>query len=415
MNKPDDNKINDSTETLTRRRFCKGVVLASAATALNGLAANVEGKTINGRKIKIGIVGLGHRGNMIGDLCRKHGGYEVTAVAEYFQDRAKECGQKFGVPEDKIFSGLSGYKRVLDSGIDALLVMDLPCFYPEQATAAVDAGCHVYVAKPFAIDVPGVLAMQAAADKATAKKLCFLVDYQLPTDPANKEVAKRVNEGGLGKPAHIYSGAAGGPWKDPKAEATIENLLLSQGWYSRISLCGDDIVSYDIHILDGVTWAMKKNPVSACGASGVARKRNGDTTDYGSVVFRYDDGVVWTHITQALRNNASIYNLQADIMGTKATAHISYGGKVSVRGGSRHYSGAASGNIYNDGAIANVAEFHRCITQGDFSNPTAKRATDGTITAIMGRDAMARNCLLTRDELIRENKKLEANLKGLKA
>jgi len=62
-----------------------------------------------------------------------------------------------------------------------------------------------------------------------------------------------------------------------------------------------------------------------------------------------------------------------------------------------------------------VAEFYRCVKQGDFSNPTVKRSVDSTINAILGREAMVRKCQLTRDELIRENKKLEVNLKGLKA
>ena len=49
---------------------------------------------------------------------------------------------------------------------------------------------------------------------------------------------------------------------DPKDEATIENLL-RQAWLSRVSLGGDDMLSFDIHIIDGVSWVMKKNPVSA--------------------------------------------------------------------------------------------------------------------------------------------------------
>jgi len=393
------------------------MVYASAATAaLSALPAPAEEqlKTNIDRKIKIGIVGLGHRGNLIGNFCKAHGGYEVTAVADYFEDVVNEQGQHFGVPPDKRFSGLSGYNRVLDSGVEALFIEDVPYFYPEQAAAAVEVGCHVYIAKPIAVDVPGVQAIEAAAKKATAKKLCFLVDFQLPTDNANREIARRIDEGGLGQLAHIYSGGKGGPWSDPKAEATIENLL-RKGWYSRVNLGGDDMLSYDIHIVDGVTWVMKKNPVSACGVSRVLRKRNGDSTDCGGVVFQYEDAVVWTHITQALKNNSWIYDLGADFMGVSATAHIAYWGKVHVRGGPKHYSGAVSESIYNDGAKANVAEFYRCITQGDFSNTTAKRAVDSTITSILGREAMARKRFLTRDELIRENKKLEVDLKGLRA
>jgi len=408
-------KKNDNVSIISRRDFCTGVLVGSAAlSALPAKAGEVAPKKSVDRKIKIGIVGLGHRGNLVGDFCRAHGGYEIAAVADYFENTAQQHGQRLGVPQDKIFSGLSGYKRILDSGVEALLVMDVPYFYPEQAAAAVDAGCSVYIAKPVAVDIPGVQAIEAAAKKATEKKLCFLVDYQLTTDSANAEVAKRISEGGLGAMAHIYSGGTGGPWPDPKQGTTIENLL-HQGWLSRIALCGDDIVSYDIHIIDGISWVMKKEPVSASGLSGVFRKRNGDTTDAGGVVFQYEDGIIWTHITQALKNNSTLHDLSADFMGVSATAHLGYWGKVYVRGGSKHYSGSASKSIYNDGIKVNVAEFYRCITEGDFANPTAKRAVDGTITAILGREAMARKSLVTRDELIRENKKLTANLKGLKA
>lgn len=401
----------NTPDPLTRRSFIGSTLAAGAASAMPGAHAAEER---SGGKIKVGVVGLGHRGNLVADACKAHGGFEVTAVADYFEATARKHGQRLGVPDNGIFSGLSGYQRVLDSGVDALLVMDVPCFYPEQATAAVDAGCHVYIAKPVAVDIPGVLAIQAAATKATANKLCFLVDYQLPLDEANREIADRIRNGALGEMAHIYSAGTGGPWSDPKADATVENLL-HQGWLSRINMCGDDIVSYDIHIIDGISWVMDAEPVSACGSSGVFRKRHGDTTDAGGVIFQYEDGVIWTHITQALKNNAWVHNLGADLMGVSATAHIAYWGKVHIRGGSQHYVGSVAGTLYNDGIAANVAEFHRCISKGDFSNPTARRAVDGTITAILGREAMARGGHLTRDEVIRENKQLSVDLKGLKA
>lgn len=412
MSNPEVKTNSTRQNTLTRRGFCKGMALASAAASVIPARASAEvpAKPEIGRKVKMGIVGLGHRGTFVGDFCQAHGGYEIVAVADYFEDVVNKKGAHFGVSEDKRFSGLSGYKRVLDSGIEALFIEDVPYFYPEQATAAVEAGCHVYVAKPFAVDVPGVLAMQAAAKKGHV----FLVDYQLPTDAANHEVAARIREGGLGKVAHIYSGGTGGPWADPEPGPTIENLL-QKGWLSHICLGGDDIVSYDIHIVDGVLWALEKSPASACGVSSVVRQRLGDSTDCGGAVFQFDDGTIWTHITQALSNNPTLLNLSADIMGEIATARVAYWGKVYVRGGEKHYSGSASGSIYNDGAQANVAEFYRCVTEGDCSNPTADRAVEGTLTAILGREAMAGKTYLTRDDVLRENKKLEADLSGLKA
>lgn len=413
----------DMNDMVSRRQFLEGTMISAVAMAAAGKVAGAaeaakpeEKKQVEySRKIKVGLIGGGHRGNLIGGFMRKHGGYEIHAVADYFPEVAEKLGDSFGVDKARRFTGLSGYKKAIESGIEALVIMDVPSFYPEQAKAAVDAGCHVYMAKPFAVDVPGCLLQQTTARQATEKKLCVMVDYQIPKDKANIEVATRIHDGGLEGFSYIYSGGRSGAWSDPPKGPTIENLLRGGVWLSSINLGGDSIVSYDIHIIDGVTWVMGKRPVSACGFSRVARRQpNGDRTDCGSVVFRYEDGTIWTHLSQALANNAETHNLGADFMGIKATATINYWGKAQVHGGPKHFVGKTSGGIYNEGAAANVAEFYRCITEGDFSNPTAQRAVDGTLTAILGREAAARKCLLSMDELIKENKKLEVDLTGLK-
>ncbi|MCX7827529.1 MAG: Gfo/Idh/MocA family oxidoreductase, partial [Verrucomicrobiae bacterium] len=193
---------------MTRRTFIERSAAAAAVPLLAGAAGAPaqEAPKPADRKLRIGIVGVGSRGSWIAGLFKQHPGYEIATVADYFEETANAVGDKLGVPAGKRFSGLSGYKRALDSGVEALVLEGIPYFYPEQAAAAIEAGCHVYVAKPFAVDVPAVFKMQALAKKATAKKLCFLVDYQLPADPANQEVKRRIGEGALGGLAHIYSG-----------------------------------------------------------------------------------------------------------------------------------------------------------------------------------------------------------------
>jgi len=407
--------------SLTRRGF----VEQSAAAAIPLLAAAPSALAQEGRsaaaspapvqrKLRIGIVGLGGRGSWIANLFKENPGYEIAAVADYFEDTSHRVGDRLGVPAGKQYSGLSGYKRALDSGIEALVLEGIPYFYPEQAAAAIDAGCHVYMAKPFAVDVPGVFAMQALAKKATEKKLCLRVDYQLPMDAANQEVRQRVMDGGLGGLAHIYSGGTCGQLPDPPVGPTIENLF-KRAWYSHIALSGDLLLLYDIHIIDGVTWVLGQRAAAASGSARIVRPDpHGDRTDCGGVVFELPDGTCWTHHTQLLKNNAVMYNLAADLMGLEATAHIAYTGQVFIRGGSKHYSGAAAGGIYEDGARANIAEFYRCVTQGEFDNATAHRSVDCTLTGILGREAMLRKKWLTMDELIKEGKTREVNLRGLK-
>jgi len=409
--------------SITRRTFIEqtakatGVVplLAAASTAHSQEGASkAKPSATVARKLRIGVVGLGNRGSWIAGLFKQHPGYEIAALADYFEETVNTVGDKLGVPAAKRFSGLSGYKRALDSGVEALVLECIPYFYREQAAAAIDAGCHVYVAKPFAVDVPGVLAMQALAKKATEKKLCFRVDYQLPMDAANQEMKRRINDGALGGLAHIYSGGTCGMLPDQKPGPTIENLF-KRSWYSHIALGGDLFLLYDIHIIHGITWATGQRAVAATGYRRIVRPDpHGDRTDCGGVVFQMTDGTCWTHTTQMLNNNAVMYNLQADLMGREATAHLAYNGKVYIRGGSKHYSGAVSPGIYADGAKANIAEFHRCATESEFDNLSAHLSVDSHLTAILGREAMLRKTWLTMDEVIKENKTREVNLRGLK-
>ncbi len=336
-------------------------------------------------------------------------------MADYFPEVAEAAGRKFGVAQPRRFSGLSGYKKLIQSGVEAVLIEDVPYFYPEQAKAAVEAGLHVYMAKPIAVDVPGCLPIGAAAKQATQKQRCFLVDYQLPHDPACIEVAARVRDGGLGTLVHVASfGIAWQAWPDPPLGKNIESRLRGEIWLSDTALSGDTIVSYDIHIIDGVVWTLGKRPTGACGRSRTCRADpHGDRTDAASVIYELGDGTLWTHVTQSVNNNIDITTLSASICGTQATAHLQYGGKNYVRGGTKHYSGNC-GNLFEEGVVRNIAEFHRNILEGRCENPTAQRAVDGTLTAILGREAAARRCFLTMDELIKENKRLEVNLEGMK-
>jgi predicted dehydrogenase len=407
---------------LDRRQFVGGALAAAASAVLlpsSPVGAEEkpapEPKAEPKRKVKLGIVGCGGRGSWIAKLFQQHGGYETHAVADYFPDAAEACGNALGVDKARRFTGLSGYKKMIESGIEALVIIDVPYFYAEQSKAAVEAGCHVYMAKPIAVDVPGCLTIEAAAKQATQKKLCFLVDYQLPLEQPNIEVANRIREGALGPLAYIVSFGLASAWADPAKGASIENRLRGEVWLSDIALGGDNIVSYDIHILDGVTWVMGKRPVAACGKSRTCRPGpNGDRTDCAAVVYEYDDGVIWSHLAQALNNNFDITTLSASFFGLTATGHIQYGGKSYVRGGPKHYVGN-QGSIYDQGAMRNIADFHQNIIEGHFENATAQRAVDGTLTAILGREASARRRYLTMEELLKENKRLEVDLSGLKA
>ena len=205
---------------------------------------------------------------------------------------AQQAGDRLGVDKTRRFSGLKGYKRLLQSGVEAVAVVNIPRFHAEHARAAIEAGCHVYAAKPVAIDVPRALAVQAAGKLATQKKLCYLVDYQMATDPVNIEVVRRVHEGGLGRLMHIESLGISPPWSEPRVNGR-EDRLRAGCWLSTIALSGDVITENNIHILNAVLWLVGRRPVRASGRCRVCRRNpRDDFREVYHLTYEFDDGLL---------------------------------------------------------------------------------------------------------------------------
>ncbi len=403
----------------SRRRFLGGALGAAAAgpllAAATALAAdNPAAKADPKRKIKLGLVGCGGRGSWLAGLFKQDGGYEIDAVADYFQEAADKCGDNLGVARGRRFSGLSGYKRVLESGVEAMALEVPPCFFPEMAAAAVEAGVHVYMAKPVAVDVPGCLRIEAAARQATGKRQAFFVDYQIPTDPSNVEVVRRIHNQAMGKLAKMVTICVSSGYSDPPKTATLESRLRNSVWTRDIALGGDWILAYDIHAVDAALWAARQRPVAATGTSRICRSHpHGDARDVCEVLYEYADGLVHTHSAQSLPNGADT-ELACYVYGETAHALITYWQKAHFhRRGEKEYTGQVV-DLYTAGAVRNIASFRQAVTGGHFGNPTVGRAVDGCLTCILGREAAARHCRLTMDELLKENKHIELDLSGLR-
>jgi predicted dehydrogenase len=213
---------------------------------------------------------------------------------------------------------------------------------------------------------------------------------------------------------HIDSQGYSSIWPDA-AGRTPENLLRKHNWITTIPLSGDMIVEYSIHTIDAVLWTVGKRPVKACGHARRCRPDpKGDSRDLYMVMYEFDDGLVWTHRCQAL-HNIHDNHIRAEISGETAHAVIGFTGRAFLRGGKQQFGGGQVFSLYNQGPMRNIAAFYQSIISGDCSNPTVQRAVDDALTGILGREAAARGAQLTMDELIRENKALEFDTRGLKA
>jgi len=398
---------------ITRRGF----VGTAAAGAIGmtimkpSLVCGAEANT----KIKAGVIGLGGRGGWIANLVKQHGGYQITAVADYFDDVAQGAGKRLGVDKANCFSGLSGYKKVIASGVDAIFLKTPPCFFPEHAAAAVAAGLHVYVAKPVACDVPGCMTVSEAAAKSKAAKKVFLVDFQTRTDPVYIKAIDSLLAGDIGKTGMLCSQYIDESFPDPPKTKTIESRLRRLIWTNDVAIGGGFHVNADIHAVDVGLWmAGGQTPVSASGAGAVCKSNaNGDTNLVYSLTFQFKNGLFLNHRGEHLKNST---RFAADCMAHTERGYLNtqYAGDVKMIGRGVKYNGGKVVGLYGNGAKRNIAKFHECITKGDCSNPTVKPSVDATLTTILGRDAAAKCGTLTWDEMMKANKKVPVDLTGLK-
>lgn len=394
-----------------RRRFIAGAGMAAAFAVVRPEA--VRGFAANG-KIRLGMVGCGGRGGWIANLFNRNGNYEIAAAADYFKDRVDGFGQRFGVPENKRFTGLSCYKKLLEEKVDAVAIISPPYFHPEQAAAAVDAGVHVYIAKPVAVDVPGCLSIEASGKKATSKKLCFLVDFQTRANEFFIEAIRRVHAGDIGElcfgQASYLTGRLGKQAEPGTPEARLRN------WVFDKALSGDIITEQNIHTLDVASWIMNAEPVFATGAGGRKERTDvGDCWDHFACVFVYPNNVGVTFMSKQFREfgepQSGIRNL---MFGSKGTLETEYGGDVLIRG-EKFYRGGRTTAIYEEGAVNNIATFHKCVTEGDYSNPTVAPSVRSNLVTILGRTAAYTGEQVYWDKLIKSTERLDGRLEGLKA
>ncbi len=393
----------------------RGFMASTAAAGALVVRPEMVGAAAANSKVTLGLIGCGKRGNWIANLFNQHGGYQFIGVADYFAEPAESTAARLNVPAKHAFTGLAAYRRLLDLKPDAIVIESPPYFHPEQALAGVEAGSHVYCAKPVAVDVPGCLTIAEVGRKGTEKKRCVLVDFQTRTNEFYQEAVRRVHAGDIGP---IVSGEAvyycghtwGGPEAFEKDPTNPENRL--RAWGLDRVLSGDVITEQNIHALDVATWLIDQQPVKAFGTC--AKRGRGDRgtcNDHFGVLFSFPNDVMLSFASK--QYGTGYDDIGCRMFGPKGTVDTHYFGLVMIRG-EKSYKGGKLGNLYTDGAVRNIADFHAAIGKGDYSNPTVAPSVRSNLTTILGRIAAYRKAEVTWDEMIRTTEKLEFPLAGLK-
>ncbi len=397
----------DSTAKFGRREF----VAAAGAAGVTLATASVARSYQANETLDIGLIGCGGRGNWLCPLFQETGKYRFVACADYFPDRADATGDKLKIDAGRRYSGLQGYKRLLDSKLDAVVIETPPYFHPEQAAAAVASGKHVFLAKPIAVDVPGCQSIAESGKKATENKLVFLVDFQTRANELYREALRRVRAGDIGKlvmgEAHYpwQSGGRGLPPKDPQEQL--------RQWYYVLPLSGDFINEQAIHSLDVATWIADADPIRAWGTGGRSLRPEGSIWDHFAVNYQFPNDFVLSFT--CIQSVPGVKDeISCRVFGADGVIDTDYFGSVWIKG-NKPFEGGSTGQLYTTGAQTNIREFYECVKAGRCENSTVAPSVRSNLTAVLGRTAGYRGGEVTWADMLKAGEKLELDLKGLKS
>lgn len=367
---------------LSRRNFVKTTTAAGAvAVGFSLLDAGAKGL---GKDIKLALVGCGGRGNGALKQCLQAAKMnqvegKVVATCDWFKNKAVEAGSSYGVPENMCFDGADGYKKVMETDADLVLMATPPNFRPIHFEAAIRAGKHCFVEKPIAVDPPGVRRFLAAGEQATTKRLAVVAGTQRRYESGYRKNKHLIEKGAIGK---ILNGqvywCARVPWIRERTQGQSDQDYLLNNWLNWCMMSGDHIVEQHVHQLDVTNWFLGRPPVTAHAFGGRARRTTGDTYDFFSVDYDYGDDC---HVHSMCRQIEGCYTRVGEsYTGTKG--RVSGGGKISPA----DLSVDLSTPEFMEGS-GQVLEHYELIKSIKDAKPlnAAQDVAYATMTAIMGR------------------------------
>ena len=392
---------------MERREFIKKT---GAGVLAAGFPAIISGQTVT-KAVKVGLVGAGGRGTgAAAQALSADGAAELTAIAdidEAIVDRAAnrlKGSQKFGaqVKISNAFFGLDAYDKVINSGVDVVLLATPPGFRPQHLTAAVNAGKHVFCEKPCATDSPGVREVMAAQKLAQSKNQALVAGFCWRYNNMIQEAVQRVHNGELGRLVAHYSTYYTNPVKPmpPESErpaGTSDTEWQIRNWYNFTWLCGDSLVEQAVHNADKIMWIMNDQPpVSAVAVGGRAVPANGGNIyDHFSVSYAFPKNY---RVFLANRQATGCYNGTLDyVMGTDATLVLGIGNaRIETPDGKMKWQ--FEGEAYDMYQKEHDVLF-ASIRSGKPKNDDLNLATS-TLLAIMGRNAAYSGQQLTWDQAL---------------
>ena len=188
----------------SRRDFLKTTAAVSVAALGIQNVLFAQGQ----EKIRVGLIGCGGRGSGAAEDClNADQSVEITAMVDLFQNKLDDCLSKLKekfpdrikVTKENCFVGFDAYQKLCASdAVDVVIEASPPHFRPAHLKAAIEAGKHIFMEKPAAVDPAGIRSVIASSELAGKKGLSIVAGTQRRHQAHYIEIIKRIHNGDIG-------------------------------------------------------------------------------------------------------------------------------------------------------------------------------------------------------------------------
>jgi predicted dehydrogenase len=380
-----------------RRDFLKSSSTAAALTfAAPALLMRDRAFAANTDTIRIGLVGCGGRGTgAAGNALEADKNLVLVAMGDAFDDQLKQSHSSLDkqfpgrvqVEPSKRFVGLDAYQKVIDAGVDVVLLASPPGFRPTHLRYAVEKKKHIFCEKPMATDSAGIRHVMESVRMSKEAKLNIVAGYCWRYSLPRREFFKRINEGEIGEVLAMYGTYLTGPVKPMQAPAQRKDGVGDLEWQMRnwmnfTWLAGDGFVEQCIHTVDKMMWAFGDKPPAKVVANGgrVHPNYEGNIFDHMTATYEWANGA---RGVIAQRQIANCYSDNSDyVLGGK--------GKGWNGWSNAYFKNADGSNGWRyrgenpDMYVVEHQHLYKAIRAGEFHND-GDRMVNSTLAGIMGR------------------------------
>lgn len=250
--------------------------------------------------LRIGIAGLGRMGQRHARvIAQATQGATLVAACSPLGDERRWAHDELGVTalhED--FGAL-----LRDPNVDAVAIVTPTSLHVEQTIAAIEAGKHVFLEKPLALDVAGCERVAAVARRHAERVV--LVAFVRRFDTSYRQAKADIDAGRIGRPFLLR--AQSGDMNDP------------QGFFVRFApTSGGIFLDCSVHDIDLARWMLGKPKATRVFASGTIALHPGlaacGDVDNGLAIVEFEGGA--RAMFYATRTLAHGHDASTEIIGT---------------------------------------------------------------------------------------------------